>query len=267
MLDREQAETYAGWFRALADATRAQILSLLAEQDGPLSVGQIVQRVPVGQSTVSAHLKVLVELHFVLAEQSRYRLDERCATRFPAALDAVLGPQRPATENQARVLPMTEEHASGVLAVYQQGLDSGNASFETAAPTWPRWDANHLAAHRFVAVDDRDEIIGWIAASPVSSRRVYAGVLEHSVYIRPDQQGRGVGRALLAVYIESTEAAGVWTLQSGIFPENQASLALHRRAGFRDVGRRERLGHHQGQWRDVILIERRTTRTIHPPTT
>jgi L-amino acid N-acyltransferase YncA len=152
---------------------------------------------------------------------------------------------------------MTAEHAAGVLAVYQAGLDSGNASFETEAPGWPQWDSHHLAAHRFVAL--APDVVGWIAATPVSSRRVYAGVLEHSVYVRPDQQGHGVGRALLAAYIESTEAAGVWTLQSGIFPENVGSLALHARAGFRTVGRRERLGQHHGHWRDVILIERRAT--------
>lgn len=156
---------------------------------------------------------------------------------------------------------MTADHAAGVLAVYQAGLDTGNASFETTAPPWPDWDRRHLAEHRFVALDPDGEVVGWVAASPVSSRRVYAGVLEHSVYVRPDHQGEGVGRALLTAYVTATEAAGIWTLQSGIFPENTASIALHHQLGFRTVGRRERIGQHHGRWRDVLLIERRSSRT------
>jgi L-amino acid N-acyltransferase YncA len=157
------------------------------------------------------------------------------------------------------IAALTAEHAEPVLAIYQAGLDGGNASFETVAPTWERWDADHLPEHRFVAVADGC-VLGFVAASPVSGRCVYAGVLEHSVYVHPDQQGRGVGAALLDAYIAATEAAGIWTLQSGIFPENTASLALHQRAGFRVVGTRERIGQHHGVWRDVILIERRSSR-------
>ncbi|HVT68567.1 MAG TPA: GNAT family N-acetyltransferase, partial [Trebonia sp.] len=113
--------------------------------------------------------------------------------------------------------------------------------------------------HRHVAVSAATgRVLGWVAASPVSSRCVYAGVIEHSVYVDPGQQGRGIGAALLSALIASSEAAGVWTIQSGIFPENAASLRLHERAGFRVVGRRERLGRHHGRWRDVLLIERRS---------
>ena len=159
-----------------------------------------------------------------------------------------------------RIEVMTNAHADGVLAVYQAGLDTGNASFETTAPSWDVWDRNHLPRHRFVALDDDNSVIGWIAASPTSTRAVYAGVLEHSVYIHPGHHGHGIGRALLGVYIAATEAAGVWTLESGIFPENTASLALHERAGFRTLGVRERVGQHYGRWRDVILVERRSPR-------
>ncbi|HWC82043.1 MAG TPA: GNAT family N-acetyltransferase [Pseudonocardiaceae bacterium] len=158
-----------------------------------------------------------------------------------------------------RVSPMTGTHADAVLAIYQAGLDTGNASFETTAPTWDRWHAAHAERHRFVALDDHEQVVGWIAAAPGSSRCVYTGVLEHSVYIHPDHRGRGIGRALLDTYIAATEAAGIWTLQTGIFPENLASLALHRQAGFRTTGRREHIGQHHGQWRDVILIERRSS--------
>ncbi|MCF0093990.1 GNAT family N-acetyltransferase [Micromonospora sp. MH99] len=154
--------------------------------------------------------------------------------------------------------PMTASDADRVLTIYQAGLDGGDASFETTAPTWPAFDATRLTAHRFVAVDDGDALLGWVAVTPTSSRPVYAGVVEHSVYVDPAAQGRGVGRLLLDALITSTEAAGIWTIQSGIFPENAGSLALHRRAGFRVIGVRERIGRHHDRWRDVVLLERRS---------
>ncbi|SCL47160.1 GNAT family N-acetyltransferase [Micromonospora peucetia] len=156
------------------------------------------------------------------------------------------------------VRPMAADDAARVLAIYQAGLDGGHASFETSAPTWAAFDAAKLPAHRFVAVDGDDLVLGWIAVSPTSTRAVYAGVVEHSVYIDPAAHGRGAGRLLLDAVIASTEAAGIWTLQSGVFPENTASLTLHQRAGFRIIGTRERVGCHDGRWRDVVLLERRS---------
>lgn len=156
---------------------------------------------------------------------------------------------------------MRPSDASRVLAIYQAGLDGGNASFETVAPAWERFDAAHLAEHRLVAEDQATgRVVGWAAVTRVSARCVYAGVVEHSVYVDPDHQGRGAGRALLEALVASTEAAGVWTIQSGIFPENLASLALHERLGFRVVGTRERIGQHHGRWRDVVMVERRSRR-------
>jgi L-amino acid N-acyltransferase YncA len=155
--------------------------------------------------------------------------------------------------------PMSSADAGAVLAIYQAGLDTGQASFETQAPDWAAFDAARLAGHRYVARDPgAGEVLGWVAVSAVSSRCVYAGVVEHSVYIGPGARGRGVGTALLRALIRSTERAGIWTTESGIFPENAASLRLHRSAGFRVVGTRERLGRHRGRWRDVILLERRS---------
>jgi len=156
------------------------------------------------------------------------------------------------------IVPMADEHAEAVLAIYQAGIDEGNATFETAAPDWSAFRRPRLAAHSHVAAGQHGMVLGWVAASPVSSRCVYAGVVEHSVYVAPDARGRGIGAALLDVLIGSTEAAGIWTIQSGLFPENVASRALHRRAGFREVGIRERLGRQHGVWRDVLLIERRS---------
>lgn len=156
------------------------------------------------------------------------------------------------------IVPLTAEHAEQVLAIYQAGIDEGNATFETVAPDWEAFDAAKMAEHRFAAVDEDGTVLGWVAASRVSDRCAYAGVVEHSVYVHPAGRGRGVASALLKALIESTEAAGIWTVQSGIFPENTASLAVHERAGFRVVGTRQRVGRHHGRWRDVVLVERRS---------
>ncbi|GAA1949766.1 GNAT family N-acetyltransferase [Kitasatospora viridis] len=153
---------------------------------------------------------------------------------------------------------MRPGHARQVLDVYRLGIAGGNATFETAELSWERFDAGRLPGHRLVAVDGDDLVLGWAAVSRVSERAAYAGVVEHSVYVRPEAQGRGVGFRLLTALLESTDAAGIWTVQSGIFPENTASLALHRRAGFRVIGTRERIGRLHGRWRDVVLVERRS---------
>ena len=152
---------------------------------------------------------------------------------------------------------MTGAHAAAVLAIYQAGIEEGNATFETRAPDWAAFTADRLPNHRFVATA-AGHVAGWVAVSAISGRCAYAGVVEHSVYVYPGARGRGIGRQLLDTLIASTEAAGIWTIQSGIFPENAASMALHRAAGFRVVGTRERIGQHHGRWRDVVLIERRS---------
>jgi phosphinothricin acetyltransferase len=144
-----------------------------------------------------------------------------------------------------------------VRQIYEQGIATGNATFETSAPDWTTWDAAHLTGHRLVA-DDGTAVIGWAALSTVSDRCVYAGVAEHSVYVHADARGRGVGRALLEALIATAEAAGIWTIQTGIFPENTASMRLHQGCGFRIVGVRERIGQHHGRWRDTVLLERRS---------
>jgi len=156
------------------------------------------------------------------------------------------------------VRPMRSEDADAVLRIYQAGLDAGIASFETVAPDWPAFDRARLAEHRLVAELD-GRIVGWVAVSAVSARPVYAGVVEHSVYVDPQVRRRGVGLALLIALFASTEAAGIWTIQSGVFPDNAASLRLHERAGFRVIGVREKVGRHpRDGWRDVLLIERRS---------
>ncbi|MGW0434877.1 N-acetyltransferase family protein [Micromonospora sp. NPDC003197] len=160
--------------------------------------------------------------------------------------------------HDVRLAPMTSAHAEQVLAIYAAGIATGNATFETEPPSWAAFDAGRLADHRYVALTTDGTVTGWIACTQVSSRPAYSGVVEHSVYVHPDHGGQGIGRILLHALITSTEAAGIWTIQSGIFPDNTASLALHQRCGFRIIGVRERVGRHHGRWRDVILLERRS---------
>ena len=148
-------------------------------------------------------------------------------------------------------------HWPGAARVYAEGIATGNATFETEVPTWEAWDSSHLSEHRLVALCD-DEVVGWAALSPVSDRCVYGGVVEHSVYVAEAARGQGVGQRLLEQLIAATEATGIWTIQTGIFPENEASVSLHERVGFEVVGRRKRLGKLNGEWRDVLLLERRS---------
>ena len=154
---------------------------------------------------------------------------------------------------------MTPEDWPQVKSIYLEGIATGNATFEIEAPSWEVWDASHLPFARLVACDG-ETIVGWAALSPVSQRCVYGGVAEVSVYVSTSNRGSGVGRALLSALIAQSEQNGIWTLQAGMFPENVASRALHERFGFRELGRRERIGKLKGVWRDTILFERRSSK-------
>ena len=145
-----------------------------------------------------------------------------------------------------------------VRAIYLEGLRTGNSTFETEAPAWEKWDESHLPTPRLVARRD-DKVLGWAALSPVSKRHVYRGVAEVTVYVAENARGQGIGRALLEALIAESERNGIWTLQASIFPENTASVALHLQCGFREVGRRERIGMLAGVWRDTVLFERRSS--------
>ena len=148
---------------------------------------------------------------------------------------------------------------STVQAIYTAGMATGQATFETTTPEWDQWDAGHFPVPRLVARDD-GEIVGWAALSPVSSRHVYRGVAEVSVYVDPARSGEGIGAVLMAELIIASEDVGVWTLQGSVFRENPASIALHLRHGFREVGERERIARHHGSWRDTVILERRSHR-------
>ena len=143
-----------------------------------------------------------------------------------------------------------------VAAIYRDGMRDGMATFETEVPSWEEWDAAHLPGHRLVA-ERHGEIVGWAALAPVSKRRAYAGVVENSVYVAREAQGQGIGRLLLDALLKGARKAGLWTVQTSIFPENRASLALHERCGFRVVGVRERIAKRDGIWRDTVFLEKR----------
>lgn len=172
-------------------------------------------------------------------------------------------------DSDIRIVPMRPEDWDEVRRIYQEGIATGHATFETTAPAWNAWDAAHLPEPRLVARPGSGRssggerpseggLLGWAALSRVSDRCVYAGVAEVSVYVGVAARGRGVGRALLEALIDGSERQGIWTLQAGIFPDNAASIELHRRCGFREIGRREKLGKLGGVWRDVLLLERRS---------
>jgi L-amino acid N-acyltransferase YncA len=156
-----------------------------------------------------------------------------------------------------KIEKMKDEDWPYVQSIYRQGMSTGDATFETDAPEWENWDTGHLKDCRLVAKPE-DEIIGWVALGPVSARCVYKGVAEVSLYVKESARGQGVGKALLKAVIRESESIGIWTLQSGTFPENTASIALQKSCGFRQVGTREKLGCMNGKWRDVVLLERRS---------
>ena len=168
------------------------------------------------------------------------------------ALDFGAGPR-----SATAVRPLWPDDWPAVERIYTAGIAGGDATFETETPSWEVWDTAHLAGHRLVAVQG-GQIAGWAALTPVSTRACYSGIAENSVYVAPEAQGRGVGTALLERLVTEAELAGIWTIQTGIFPENEVSLALHRRCGFRIVGIRASLARLNGRWRDVVFLERRS---------
>lgn len=175
------------------------------------------------------------------------KLDKRLGSLTPMAL-------------HYKIEKMTPEDWEQVQAIYLEGIAAGQATFETSAPSWEEWNAAHVSDSKLVARGE-EAIFGWAALSPTSRRAVYAGVAEVSVYVGDKYRGQGIGFSLLKALISLSEEQGFWTLQAGIFPENLPSLSLHMKCGFRELGRRERIGKMNGVWRDVILLERRS-RTV-----
>jgi phosphinothricin acetyltransferase len=161
------------------------------------------------------------------------------------------------TKSIIKIEAMKKADWPKVKSIYEEGIATKNATFETDVPEWSKWDVDHLNSCRFVALNDQ-HIVGWAALSPVSGRCIYSGVADVSVYVSLAARGNGIGKILLSNLIQQSEKQDIWTLQAGIFPENQISIGIHKKAGFREVGYREKIGKLDGIWRDVILLERRT---------
>ena len=261
-----EAQTYASWFACLAEPMRVRLLHAVAVAGRAVTIGELTEQLGISQSTCSHHVKVLADVGFVVARRegrtTLVSVNAACCSGLPHAADVVMGVDatRPCcpddVPSDVTVRPLAEGDWDDVRRIYAEGIATGDATFETEVPSREALDEAWLPDHRWVAeVDGR--VAGWAAAKPVSSRAVYAGVAETSVYVGDGLRGRGVGRALLHRQVTAADAGGLWTLQTSIFPENRASLNLHHAAGFRTLAVRERIGRHHGVWRDTVLLERR----------
>ncbi|GAB3412474.1 helix-turn-helix domain-containing GNAT family N-acetyltransferase [Flindersiella endophytica] len=266
LLPGVEAETYAGWFATLADPTRVRLLHLIATTPGSATVGGLAATLGISQSTCSHHIRKLAEVGFVVLSKegttTRVTVNPACCTGLPHAADVVMGvlaprpccPEDLPADVRVRALEASDWEA--VRRIYAEGIATGDATFATEVPAAGELDATWLPGHRWVAELD-GQVVGWAAATAVSARPCYSGVAETSVYVGDGFRGRGVGKSLLHKQVTAADAGGLWTLQTGIFPENRASLALHHSAGYRTLGVRDRIARHRGTWRDVVFLERR----------
>ncbi|CAM3346577.1 metalloregulator ArsR/SmtB family transcription factor [Kibdelosporangium persicum] len=266
LLAEQEAATYAGWFSCLAEPTRVKLLHTVATATGAITVGELTHLLGISQSTCSHHVRKLAEVGFVRVRKegtaTLVSVNPSCCTGLPHAADAVMGmlaprPCCPADVPQdVTVRAMDPADWADVRRIYGEGIATGHATFETGVPSRKTLDAGWLPDHRWVAEID-GQVVGWAALSPVSTRECYAGIAENFVYVGEDHRGRGIGKALIRRQVCAADDAGLWTLQTSIFPENRAALALHHQAGFRTLGVRERIAQHHGVWRDTVFIERR----------
>lgn len=267
-LDRTNAEHFAEWFALLADPTRVQLLHTLSTSpSGAMRIGDLAEALGISQSTCSHHCQVLRKVGFVVVDKvgtsSMVSVNPACCTGLPHAADVVMGTLSapPCCPSDLPVdvatRPVIDEDMATVLAIYAEGLATRNATFETAIPTAEQLRSKWQPGMAWVA-ELGGQVVGWTAIQPVSERACYAGVGETSVYVTETARGRGVGKALLFAQVTEADQAGLWTLQTSIFPENRASLALHRSAGYRTLAVRARVAQLDGVWRDTVMLERRS---------
>lgn len=265
-----EATTYAAWFACLADPTRVRLLHHVATRPAGITVGELAEALGVGQPTVSHHVRKLVDVGFVNVHKDRtstvVAINPACCTGLPHAADAVMGvlPARPCCPDNVpgdvSVRALNDADWEAVRRIYAEGIDTGNATFESEPPTRDELERRWLPDHRWVAeIDGR--VVGWAALSPVSTRGYLDGVADTAIYVAAAARGRGVGKALARTLVIAADEAGLWTLQSSIFPENRAAIALHHQSGFRTIGVRERIAQLGGTWRDTVLLERRGARS------
>ncbi|MDQ4052230.1 MAG: metalloregulator ArsR/SmtB family transcription factor [Actinomycetota bacterium] len=266
-LDEGTAHTYSEWFATLSDPTRVRLLHAVATSPtGSLRVGDLAVALGISQSTCSHHVRRLAEVGFVVVDRvgtsSVVTVNPACCTGLPHAADVVMGtmaqvpccPEDLPADVATRA--MTEADLPIVRDIYAEGLATRNATFETRVPSAAALSNRWLPDHRWVAELD-GVVVGWSAVSPVSNRAAYAGVGESSVYVTESARGRGVGKSLLHRQVNEADARGLWTLQTSVFPENRASIALHHSAGYQTLAVRSRIAQLDGVWRDTVLLERR----------
>ncbi|WP_037163394.1 metalloregulator ArsR/SmtB family transcription factor [Rhodococcoides fascians] len=260
------AATYAQWFACLAEPMRVRILHLVAGSGAGIAVGKLADALEIGQPTVSHHVRKLADVGFVTLGKKGtttvVSVNPTCCTGLPHAADAVMGvltprPCCPADlPGDVTVRAMTDADWDAVLRIYAEGIATSNATFETDVPSQAQLGEKWLPGHRWVA-DIDGQVAGWASLTAVSARDCYRGVAENSVYVGDGFRGRGVGKSLMHKQVTEADAAGLWMLQTSIFPENRASIALHHASGYRTVGIRERIAQLDGVWRDTVLLERR----------
>ncbi|MEV0856607.1 MULTISPECIES: GNAT family N-acetyltransferase [Nocardia] len=268
VLPTGEATTYAEWFACLAEPVRVRLLHAVATTPKGITVGALTEILGTSQSTTSHHVRKLADVGFVRLHKEGtatiVTVNEACCAGLPHAADAVMGllaprPCCPADlPLDVTVRALEPGDWAEVRRIYGEGIATGIATFETEVPTRAHLDKHWLPGHRWVAELD-GQVVGWTAASAVSSRECYAGVAETSVYVADSHRGRGVGKALLHKQVLAADDDGLWTLQTSIFTDNRASLALHHSAGYRTVGVRERIAQRDGLWRDTVLLERRSS--------
>ena len=267
LLEVESAVRYAEWFATLSDATRVRLLHAVASAPrGSIKVGDLAVALGISQSTCSHHVRKLAEVGFVIIDKvgtaSKVSVNASCCTGLPHAADVVMGslsavpccPDDLPVDVTARA--MVDDDLPRVRDIYAEGIATRTATFETEVPTLADLAAKWLPGHRWVAEHD-GQVVGWTAINPVSERECYAGVGETSVYVTESARGRGIGKALLFRQVNEADANGLWTIQTSIFPENRASLALHHSAGYRTLAVRPRIAQLDGEWRDTVFLERR----------
>ncbi|MGY2874480.1 L-amino acid N-acyltransferase YncA/DNA-binding transcriptional ArsR family regulator [Marmoricola sp. URHA0025 HA25] len=263
----DTAATYAEWFATLSDPTRVRLLHAVSTAPtGAVRVGELAESLGISQSTCSHHVRKLAEVGFVAVDKvgtsSVVSVNPACCSGLPHAADVVMGTlaSRPCCPDD---LPadvdtrmMTDDDLPTVRDIYAEGIATRNATFETEVPSPAELATKWLPEHRWVAERD-GEVVGWAAISPASSRECYSGVGETSVYVAESARGAGVGKSLIFRQVNEADAGGLWTLQTSVFPENRASLALHHAAGFRTLAVRPRIARLDGVWRDTVMLERR----------
>ena len=273
VLPEQEAATYAEWFASLAEPTRVRLLHIVATTPGGATVGRLTELLGISQSTCSHHVRKLADVGFLILHKegtsTRVTVNPACCVGLPHAADAVMGllAPRPCCPEDVpadvTVRALAPDDWPAVRRIYGEGIATGIATFETTVPSRAPLDARWLPDHRWVAELD-GEVVGWTALSPVSTRECYAGVAESSIYVADGHRGRGVGKALIRQQVIAADHAGLWTLQTAIFTENRAGIALHHAAGYRTVGIRERIAQLNGAWHDTVLIERRSDSVTRP---